>query len=424
MAMTRQSISTILLGVLLVALSAILIIPRFARVDMAAGPVAVSAQRAAKCEFPVPSDDVILTPDRTPRTPLGSWPGPPTNVVLFIGDGMGMGHLSTASTLTNGPGGGFAIESAPVIGLIRTWPANKLVTGSAASATSMATGFKTDTKRISQLPGGANVTTLFEAAQTRGMATGAITTSGIVDATPAAFIAHAEHRDSYGAILQQLLQSKTDVMIGGDFSHKKKAIRQADYMDLVENAENEAPKGLSVIRNETQLPQAQSPYIALLPPRPGRKLVHGPRLAESVTLALEDLGRNPNGFVLLVESEDTDEGAHASDIPRIVDGLIELDEAVEVVLEYAATSGDTLVLVTADHDTGSPSITSGSYDETTAEVRMVSDEHLANWVPLFAWGPGAVAFSGVFDNTEIARRIAAMLEFEGFPPPSRSVPAG
>jgi alkaline phosphatase len=277
---------------------------------------------------------------------------------------------------------------------------------------------------ISQLPDGRNATTLLEAAHADGMATGAITTSGIVDATPAAFITHAEHRDNYGAILQRILHSKTDVMIGGDYSRKKKAIRQTDYMELVERAESEASRGLSVIRSDLQLAEADSPFIALFPPRPGSKLVHGPRLAASVTYALEDLDKNPSGFFLLIESEETDEGAHSGDIPRILGGLTELDEAVEVVLEFAAARGYTLVLVTADHDTGSPSIASGSFDETTAEVRVVSNEHLGNWVPLFAWGPGAGNFAGVLDNTEIARRIAAMLGFKGFPEPSRHPSSG
>ena len=138
----------------------------------------------------------------------------------------------------------------------------------------------------------------------------------------------------------------------------------------------------------------------------------------SVNQTLEQLGQNPNGFILLVESEDIVEGAPASSVSRVFDGLTELDEAVECVLAFAEARGDTLVLVAADHDTGSLSITSGDFDGATAEVRLVADEHVANWVPLFAWGPGAANFSGVLDNTEIARRIAGILELGGLPPSS------
>ena len=95
--------------------------------------------------------------------------------------------------------------------------------------------------------------------------------------------------------------------------------------------------------------------------------------------------------------------------------MAELDEAVAVVLEFAIERGDTLVLITADHETASPAIVDGEYADRTAEVRWLTDNHTANWVPLLALGPGSDRFHGVLDNTEIPRIIGRLLELDRFP---------
>jgi alkaline phosphatase len=342
----------------------------------------------------------------------------PRNVILVIGDGMGLGHLSAVSALIFGPRGGLAVESAPVTGLVRTSASNKLIPDSAAAGSAMATGLKTPTGVISTQLDGSEPMTLFEGAKAMGMATGFLTTSGIADATPATFLTHSKSRYDFESILAQILRSNADVLVGGTFERHRRAMRQPDYLKLLGRAESAASSDRRVVRSGAELASADVPVIALFPPRPGSRWIHGPPLVESVDRALELLAGKPAGFLLVIESEEIDEGSHANDLERVIDGLTELDAAVVRVLEFASRKGETLVIVTADHDTGGIAITEGDFDRGIAEVRWLDRDHLNTWVPLFAFGPGAARFAGVLDNTEIGRRIAELLGFEGFPPAS------
>jgi alkaline phosphatase len=157
------------------------------------------------------------------------------------------------------------------------------------------------------------------------------------------------------------------------------------------------------------------PLLALFPPRQERGNSHGPPLAVSALRAIELLRENPAGFVLLVECEITDEFGHVNDIDMVMRGVRELNQAVVTTLEAMDDSGDTLIVVTADHDTGTPAIVDGDYESGRAVVRWATGLHSSQWVPLFAFGPGADVFSGVLDNTEVAVRMAQALGLGNFP---------
>jgi alkaline phosphatase len=341
----------------------------------------------------------------------------PRNAILMLGDGMGLGSIGTASYLLYGPAGGLAAEGAPVTGLVRTWASDTLVTGSPGGASAMATGWKTEKRAISQEPDGRARRTLFEAARERGLATGLITTAGLVDATPAAFVAHVDDRSRYGEILDQMLNSGTDLMIGGDWLLYPKVQAERHDFDRMRDVESLAPEGYAVARTPAALARSETPLLAVFPARPGSLSAHGPPLADSVRRALQLLHTSPGGFLLVVENEETDERAHARELAGVVEAVAELDDALRVVLDFAADRGDTLVLLTADHDTGGPGIVRGRLEKGRVEVRWLSADHTAQWVPLFAWGPGARRFSGVLDNSEIGRRLAALLHLEGLPDP-------
>ena len=415
MASRRVSISTILLAALVLFAVAALVVSRFTRLEVEVDGTAITAQRIAHVEFPVPTDGGVAAAQPGAPVDWASLEGKPRNVVLMIADGVGLGHLSTVSTILNGPGGGLAVETAPVTGLVRTWASNDLVTGSAASASAMATGIKTRRKMISKNEDGSENRTLIEAAAAHGLSTGVVTTSGLADATPAAFLSHSSNRYEFRSILEQILQSDAEVLIGGDYTHHSKAKKQADYIDMINNVESEQSAGKTVVRSGEELWGSSGPVVALFPPRPGFVYAHGPPLTDTADYALGVLNNNPSGFFLLLECEETDEGAHVNDLDRVVAGMAELDLATRRVLEFARTNGDTLVIVTADHDTGGVAILDGPFDEATATVGWVSDNHIGSWVPLFAFGPGAARFSGVMDNTDIGILIAKLLGIEDFP---------
>jgi alkaline phosphatase len=383
--------------------------------ELAIGDLVLRSEPDLTHSFPAPETGGLETASRRRDTAVDPEIRP-RNVILVIGDGMGIGQISTASALLKGPRGGLAIESAPVTGLVSTFAGDRLVTDSAAASTAMATGFKVPKRAISVLPDGRIPVTLFEAARRSGMTTGFVTTAGLVDATPAGFTAHERVREAYSEILRDMLASGTEVLVGGDWSASSAARKNSEFVDLIARIDSlGAEAGYTVVRDPSELRTATVPVLAVFPPRGKGGDAHGPRLTELAVFAVERLKAVGNGFLLLIESEVTDGMGHDNQIAGLVDGVRELDDAVAAILAWAAPRGDTLVLVTADHDTGGLGIVGGRYNGEDAEVRWATDNHTAQWVPLFAFGPGSECFSGVIDNTDIAILIAKLIGIGDFP---------
>ena len=323
---------------------------------------------------------------------------------------MGVGMVSAASNLLSPPGVPLTMEGAEYIGLMQTWAANKLSTDSAAAATAMATGHKTDKGVLGLAPDGRILRSVFERAHAAGLATGMVTTSGLADATPGGFLAHVSSRNDYALVFEDVIESGTDVIIGGDFSQKDKAWNDEAYRKLVESAEERgAELGYSVIRDPADLATASAPLLALMPPRQEIPLQHGPHLAEMADVALDLLEGSGRPYLVLIETEVTDEGGHDNDIEVAMDGVRELDETVARVLGRVAQRNDTLVLVAADHETGGPHLLEGEFADGEVVVRWAHDYHSSELVPIFAFGPGGRAFSGVLDNTQFGVRIGWLL---------------
>ena len=226
----------------------------------------------------------------------------------------------------------------------------------------------------------------------------------------------SESRDDYHEIFEKMLASGTDLLIGGDWTHFSKAKKNPVYLDLLARAEALGHEhGYQVIRNPSSIDTAELPLLALFPPRPSGGNSHGPPLTSTARRAIELLRENPEGFLLLVECEITDEFGHSNNIEEVMNGIRELNDAVAAVLEATASDGETLVVVTADHDTGTLAVVEGDYEEGRATVRWATGDHSTQWLPLFAFGPGAERFTGVIDNTEVGQLIAQVLGLEPFP---------
>lgn len=393
----------------LVAVAVVFVsLPKVAHVDLAVGDLVIRTQQGHAHAYPVETrtGDPVAAPSSTPgRRPRG--------VVLVIGDGMGIGQVSAGAHLLHGPGGGLAMESAPVTGLMRTVAADDLVTDSAASGSALATGYKFDRKRVSLQPDGSRPRSLFEAARDAGLATGAVTTSALVDATPATFLAHVSYRYDSGEILRQALASGTEVLVGGDGTTSTKLYRDELYRDLLGRVQ-ELASPRTVVGSPDGLRDATAPVLALFPPREPGLDQYGPPLRDTAGAAYDMLASDPDGFVLLAECEATDSFGHDNAIDATVAAVREVDEAARALLARAAATDDVLVIVTADHDTGGLGVVNG--EDGVAEVRWATKDHTAQWVPVFAWGPGAERFGGVLDNTDVGVRIADLLGLEGLPP--------
>jgi len=382
----------------------------------------------ASFDYPTPEVDVNDLGFYQP--PISTEPYPLTtakkvrNVILCIGDGMGLNQVALARLRAAGPAGKLHMERLPVSGIMRTHSANRLVTDSAAAGTALSSGIKTKNGMIGQAPDGAPYRTILEAAQARGMATGLVATSAITHATPAAFAAHVKSRKMEADIAQQLLANRVNVLLGGGrkFFLPKSDPNSGrdDERDLLAEARE---AGYSYAETAWQLRSVNAPYLlglfqyeslTTLPPEPMLALMT--RKAIRCLHNARAAAPSPKqGFFLMVEGSQIDWACHNNDADSCVRQTLLFDEAVKEAIDFALADGRTLLIVTADHETGGLTIPEGSLKGTDAKVKWSSGGHTSAAVPVFALGPNAERFAGVYDNTEITRRLAPLLGIRPWP---------
>lgn len=331
------------------------------------------------------------------------------NVILMIGDGMGVAHVSATMLYHNEAP--LNMERAHGVGLVKTRSANNMVTDSAAAATALATGTKTNNGMIGVDADGNVLSNLVELSEKKGLSTGLVVTSAVTHATPAGFVAHVPHRSQEEKIAEAFVKSGLEVFIGGGqkfFSNRR------DKQDLTKAL---SEYGYTVAFNQDDVQKHKKGKLcALLAPNqmPYCSDGRGDYLAASTQKALDILsGENAKGFFLMVEGSLIDYAGHDNNIDRIVSETKDFDQAVKVAFDFADKHPDTLVIVTADHGTGGLSIISNSKNFTDSEKGLKytfgTTSHSAEMVPLFAYGKGAKWFSGVWDNTDIPKMIAQVL---------------
>jgi alkaline phosphatase len=345
------------------------------------------------------------------------------NVILFIGDGMGLSQITAARINLLGPNGRFYLDHMPVTGLVLTHAVDDLITDSAAAGTALASGVKTTNGSVGVDANGKSHPTILEAARDAGLSTGLVTTTHLTDATPAVFAAHVRSRGMKDEIALQLLRARVNVLFGeGEYFYPKSDRRSARKDG--ENPVALAKKlGYTIIEKRSDLAAAEGDFLLglfedLTTDRMKPALQSGknpPSLAELTAKALEILSRNEKGFFLMVEAEGVDMGGHANRVDYFIHHLQNFDAAVKTGLDFALGDGHTLVLVTADHETGGLNIIGGSQADKQFELAWATDRHTGQPVPLFAFGPHAMRFTGLKDNTEIPKLVAELMELNDFP---------
>ena len=356
------------------------------------------------------------------------------NVIFCIGDGMGVGQVALARVRAAGLAGKLCMERLPVTGLVRTHSANSSVTDSAAAGTALACGVKTKNAMIGMTPDEQGCCTILEAARDKGMATGLVVTSAITHATPACFASHIKSRKLEDKIAEQLLANKVNVLFGGGrkffqppSNPKDPNSGRKDGMNLIPVARE---AGYEYVETAEALQSLRGPYALGLFQREGLKTVAPePSIAQLTRKAIELLSRiRPDsrdgkaGFFLMVEGSQIDWGCHSNKANVAVRQTLLFDQAVEAAVEFALKDGHTLVIVTADHETGGLTlIGGGNEDKLDAKltVRWSTKGHSGTPVAIYALGPGAAQFAGVQDNTEIPRKIAGLLSIKPFPRPTK-----
>ena len=376
---------------------------------------------------------------------------PPRNVILFIGDGMGFDHLRAASYYATGGPEGLFIQSLPHRAAVRTWSASPTrTTDSAAAATALATGHSVVNGVIAlEIPGTrGRLTSVTEYAMSEGRRTGVVTTDFITGATPAGFSSHAYSRDLYTRIAEVMMSDVRPHFIAGLIAPDVQ-LRRSPTNRVT--ASKFAAAGYTVISNRTGLAAlAESPpervavlstsprdlfeYDARLAAARGKRDAYAiyPHLSEIVGAALTYLSASTNGFFLMVEGGLIDHAAHASQTERMILETVELDRSVKLAADWARARADTLIVVTADHETGSLKVLKGN--DTKGQWPDVkwggnpwwyggpAGSHSQSPAPLYAWGVHSEAFSGRMKNTDLFAILTGHAPFPAAPDPEPHAP--
>ncbi|HKK78593.1 MAG TPA: alkaline phosphatase [Phaeodactylibacter sp.] len=333
--------------------------------------------------------------------------GKARNVILMIGDGMGLAQITAASLSTQGP---LAMESFPFAGLHKPHAEDNLITDSAAGATAFATGVKTNKGTLGLDSKGAPVRNIVEEAEARGYATGLVTTASVVHATPAAFVAHLPLHNQYEQVAAQFLEQEIDLFIGGGRRYflesesgqpnvlQEMMTQGYNISSYLEGPLADLPldfnRRLGYFTAEDQPPKAQEGRDYL--PVASR---FAPRFLQK---------HSQEGFFLMIEGAQIEWAGHENDQAYLIEETLDFDQAVREALKFARRDKETLVIVTSDHETGGYSIQPGSTRDSLI-AGFSTDEQTGSLVPVMAYGPGAELFRGLYDNTAIYYKMKQAL---------------
>jgi alkaline phosphatase len=352
-------------------------------------------------------------------------------IILFIGDGMGEAHRAAARWASAGLDGALAMDALPFSGWASTTAADGSVTDSAAAATAMATGVKTNNGVIGQDPDGNPLSTILERAQLKGMAVGLVTNTQITHATPAAFAAHVENRSMIVEIADQMLAAGVNVLLGGGEGEFLPASvagcypepgKRIDGRDLVAEA---ITAGYTYVCDAGALstvePVSTTHLLGLFADE-GMVRPFSPTLVEMTHVALDVLSQDPDGFFLMVEGGQIDWASHQNNAQDVISDTLGLDDAVSAAMAHPGVAHGALVIVTADHETGGMSTVLASSglpgedgpfflpDGTPFYVNWTSGSHTDVDVPTTAWGQWSFLLSGTYENTHIHDVMRTALE--------------
>ena len=308
-------------------------------------------------------------------------PVKPKNVIVFIGDGMGLGQIEIARHMEYGKEGTLFIESLPNVALVRTYSANNQVTDSAAAGTAIATSVKTNNKSIGVNAEGAEVDSILDDFQKTGHKVGVISTNTVTDATPAAFTASvADRYKGQPEAARQMLANEYDVLLGGGWKYF--GPKKQDGNDLLPKFEQ---KGYALVKDKSQLANVgevdkllglfNKSYMNYKQDRDELNSQE-PSLELMTQKAIDVLKKDKDGFFLMVEGARIDHAAHAADITGVWHEMMEFDRTVKQAWEWAKDRNDTLILVLADHETMGLSVTEPMEIDALKQI-SVSPEYMA-----------------------------------------------
>lgn len=320
------------------------------------------------------------------------------NVILMIGDGYGLAHIS-ATALSNG--GQLTLTQLKNIGLMKTQSADDFTTDSAASGSAIATGYKTNNRAIGVDSKGNSVENIVEVLDRYNYVSGCVTTDEIYGATPSAFFAHQKDRGNTNKIAKELLTSKLSLFAGGG----KKRYTSKELKD----------NGFLVVNKVNTIGKSKTNKVGYFFSKgeaPPIKEGRGNALAEITKQSIEFLENKSKPFFLMVEASQIDNYGHHNDAKEILNETIDFDKAITEAIKYADTNQDTLVIVLSDHETGGLTIPQGNIATNHIEADFSTHDHTGALVPVFAYGPRSYEFKGCFSNNDIFTKILKVLNIK------------
>ena len=314
--------------------------------------------------------------------------GKPQNIILFIGDGNGLAQISAAAVANRGE---LSLTQLRHMGLISTHSDDDFTTDSAAGATAYATGKRVPNRAIGVDARGQKLPNLVELLSAKGYLTGIISSDAISGATPASFYAHQADRDMEGQILDDLQRSPLHCFVSSPTAALKvqaspfRLLMMLDELDMADTS-----------RWAYHFPTGKEPAD----------------LSAALDHMLRYFDRQGKPFFLVVEGAKIDSYGHSNKISNLIAESFAFDEAIAVGLAFADAQKNTLLLVTADHETGGLSLPQGDVAIGKVEADFSTNDHSGIMVPIFAYGPRAQLFQGVFENQRVFHKIGEALELD------------
>lgn len=326
----------------------------------------------------------------------------PPNIIMMIGDGMGLSAISSGMYSNNNY---TSLERSEYIGLLKTHSLDDLVTDSAASGTAMSSGVKTYNRTVGLDGNLSSVKSILEICRDRGYTTAIVATSTIVHATPASYYSKVKSRYQYDEIASQLSKSNINFFVGGG---EKYFNDRVDGRNLINEMDDYFfANSLESFKN---INSNKIGYLTYYDEPVGKHEGREPSLEDIAQITIQKLKSFDNPFFLLVEGSQIDWGGHDNDSEHLISEMLEFDKTIETVFNFADKDKNTLVVITADHETGGAAIVDGNLEKSFVKIKYVSGDHTATMVPIFSLGPYSSLFKGVYDNTEIFDKLEAIIK--------------
>ena len=328
------------------------------------------------------------------------------NIILLIGDGTSLAQLYAGYTANRGALNLFQLKN---IGLSKTSSHDNYITDSAPGSTAISSGIKTNNRFVGVDHTGKSVPLIPELIARKRIKTGLITCGDIADATPADFYAHQSSRDDATAILKDLLKSPVDVLMGsGDESLNNVGIlKESDKAKIGENIVSELSTRYKIVSSLDSVREKQNNKWIVIEKRAGLSMLdgRGDWLQQALAKTIKVLSKRKEGFFLMAEGAQVDYGGHDNNIAYVSTEVMDFDKTIGDALRFADKDGETLVIVTADHETGGLTLLDGDYTKGYVSGQFSTNDHTALPVQVFAYGPQSFRFRGVYENTALFKKI-------------------